>query len=160
MYKEYQCSLTFHKMFLILGLSDVSLSLDSGYAFTADACLHYLGLFSGNHTKSHSLVPTGDVNFDLPVKVLPISPLYEDHCFFFLKTSMQSIGRLQLCKSLLFMDVVSIDDSCLVPLLTRWLLQINAFPASALPPYLPIGPWLSTITVECICAANSIHLLL
>lgn len=32
--------------------------------------------------------------------------------FFSLKTSMQSIGRLQWCKSLLFMDVVSIDDSC------------------------------------------------
>ena len=82
MCKEYQCSLTFHKMFLILGLSDVSLSLDSGYTFLRDACLHYPGLFSGNHTRNHSLVPTGDVSFELPVKVLPISPLYEDHCFF------------------------------------------------------------------------------
>lgn len=52
-------------------------------------------------------------------------------------------------------DVLSIDDSCLIQLLTLWLLQINAFPAPALPPYLPIGPWHSTVAIEFIYTTSS-----
>lgn len=160
MCKEYQCSLTFHKMFLILGLSDVSLSLDSGYTFLRDACLHCLG-------SSQAITPGITHWSPLVMLILNCQSRYCQFLhymriivFFSLKPSMQSIGRLQWYKSLLFMDVVSIDDSCPIPWLTRRLLQINAFPGSALLPCLPVGPWLSTVTVEFICAANSIHLLL
>lgn len=48
-------------MFLIWGLSDVSLSLDSGYTFLAESCLDNLGFLSDSHIRRHSLVLTGDL---------------------------------------------------------------------------------------------------